>query len=526
MRKHLWRAVAGFMAAVLLGGAVACSDNDRPQQTRKYGVGAKGGSFDFGDMTIEVPQGAVNQDTKLTATKPQRRKPADAPFGMANNAAFDISFEGGLQPADGKPLELRIPLRGDLLPKGYTPNQALFYHRLPDNKGFRLVPAVLDGGVLTAKLPHLSEWQVVYVNDSEIKTITGADQFSAPGTESCSSQAEGKSAGKVRISKRAGWSEKSGPILACLFAQDGEAHLRVTNRTNYMLSVVSTNGLGMESASGGVSEDMVRLLAKLGASHKVKDFLGRDGELTAKLTASNLPATVQLRAEPNTFLAEALWFGLSLFTAIVTGKKANEVVDQVAALIETAEVTDCLRTQMSAVNGKKPSFWDVFGLLTGKCGEIIIKALDNSKAWQWFWESHLLFVDLVKEGWNAFWSFVDGIALTFVGTVGVTVDSVAPACLSKSEFHAIMEQYFKGRRILLREPSIICQNGWAYNRTATFMEEYNQFSDGGHTFLRWNGNRWVVRHWGGSGSYFIGIDPICDEVPPRIKAKVCARPGG
>lgn len=277
-------------------------------------------------------------------------KPISALFGAS--ATFDLSFEGDVQPA--VPIDIELKLEGKFLPAGVRPDQALLYTPASNGDGWRLLPAIVEGNVLKAQVPHLSPKSVAYMLDEPLRSLVSPSLLGSVQNKDCKSSVKSSLLGEVRITGATGWSatKPDSPIQACLDVTSDVPNLYINNRVNHILSVAATDGVSLHSAGTEMSDDEKYSLAIAKAlafnSPKTKAFLTRNGTLGAELNSKNLPATVELRAEPNVFLAEAAWGSLNFLVGIATGKDVTETVALAKQLLDAVDVIGCLTNALSS----------------------------------------------------------------------------------------------------------------------------------------------------------------------------------
>jgi hypothetical protein len=463
--------------AAMSTGCPGRSKDNAVATTHTATVGPDGGEFRLGELTVVVPAGAVSAGTRLSATAP-KTEPADhsdaALRGVRQSAVtFDVSLAGGAQPAPGKALDIAVPLKGGFLPPGAQPNHALLYTPAASGaQGWRLVPATVDDGVLHAKLGHLSPKTIAYLDDRALQDAIASGAVSVEARPDCAQSVTSRTAGKVQIGKAStGWSTNAdSPIFACLFASGDDASLSIRNRVNVILSVAATGGLTLGSPQTTAEEEIAKRLADLlFPNPAIKAYLSRGAELTAVLPAASLPATVELRGDPNTFLAEAAWTALRIVVGLVVGKNSGEVAREVKMVIEAPGVVDCLRQAVTISGGEVPSLGDVAELVTSKCTRVITEVLganvDDVAAWDRLWNRFFAVGDGIVTGWNTFWSAIDGIKMQFNGTMRVVVERPDP-CPGKADFEKVAKGalFDTGALEVVKaalNSSITCAGGWA-----------------------------------------------------------------
>jgi hypothetical protein len=528
MKRKLPRhGIAVATSLALVFGSTACTSDKKAlsDPPASAAVDQNGGALPpINGVSVTVPKGAIAARTELTVSVPKRTPANDSPFGRSSTR-IDISFKDGAQPAADKPLDVQIPLRGNFRPEGVTPVAALLYHRQPDGS-FRLMPAQVQNEVLHARLTHLSEWDVVYMDKATLDSY--GQSGDTKSYSACPSRLSTQAAGQVKLSGK-GWSSSKGePVQACLTAaKNGNPALTINNQMNYLMPIAATGGLELKTSSKDAEEDMVRLIAgKVFPDKRVKGYLGRSGSATTTIPVSSLPATVELVGDPSTFLAESAWFALKFMVGIFVGKPGNQVAADVQFVLNSTEVISCLKNTLDISQGKSASMGDIAELLTSKCTEAIAKALGtraaNTNAWDQFWGRFFTVGGGIVDGWNNFWTAVDGIRLQFNGTISVTVRS---ACPSAKEFQQVAANESKrrfGSTDKVRATKRMCVDGWAYGSTQSWLPDAGGFwGDGVQTVMRPSGDSWEVRHLAGSDGLINGEDAVCGEVPAAMRREIC-----
>lgn len=504
--------LACVVALLSVGTACTSDSDDQSKHTIKV---EKSGTYALGDLTVSVPDGAVKSGTKLTLTEPQGAKPISTLF--ASSATFDLAFEGDVQPA--KPLTIELKLQGKFLPAGVRPDQALLYTPGPNSSGWRLIPAIVEGNVLKAQVSHLSPKSVSYLtNDGLTQLIARDAQSAAEKQSSCGNEASSESTGKVRIGAKKGWSDKpDSPIGACLFTSDKNVKLHVVNKSNYTLSVASTNGISLNvPASTDLDEQMSLSVAKLiFPNAKVKALLPRGSSMTTPLPAKALPGAVELIGDPNTFLGEAIWGSLKFLAGIFVGKIDDETVRLVQGLLEVGDVVECLKS-FANVSVGKVSFGDIYQMVAGKCTEFIAESLavySTGNGWEKFWRPFFVVADGIELGWNTVTSALSGIRMQLNGTVRINVAQEF-RCLTAKEIKAhpdvpgnaeVFEIWCSGKWVVANLNSRITPSMWG---------------DGYTVALEWNGSRWLY-YTGGSSGLSTAYDPVCKRIDAGVRKRIC-----
>jgi hypothetical protein len=452
VRKHLLGVVVAiivaFALAIGLGVATGKLDDpfsDKPEPGPKTEtiVDEDGGTFTFPDgIVVIVPKGAVKEETTLsvggiTPLRAQDAGPFSDPASKGVRAGavkFDVSLSRGdqrdIQPAKGKPLGITIPLRGKLKPMGVDTRLALLYTPGVKGKGYQLVPTQpAKSGILRGTLQHLSPKYVTYVSDQGLLDSFFPERVKEDrGT--CKQEVSVNDT-KVKISRdnSQGWSLEDGsPIFACLSkGSDGYVRVGIVNQLQFILSAAATDDVRLASSFGDPEEEVAKRLADLlFPNDKIKAYVGRDGKLVGSVGVDALPATVQLRGDPNTFLSEGAWQAIKLLTGILTGSSGNEIATTV---LDAPAVITCVQSALRIGQGDLPSVAGVIDLVASKCTDQIVRALQpyvdplnllgraqaiSSGLW-----------DIVKTTRTAF----DGIRMQFNGTISVKIVGDTPASL-------------------------------------------------------------------------------------------------
>lgn len=501
---------------LMLAAGAACTRSDEPaKHTVKID---KSGTYTLGELTVHVPDGAVKVGTRLTMIEPKSYKPASSLFKASST--FDLSFEGGAQPL--KPLTIELKLQGKFLPAGVRPDQALLYTPAPNGDGWRLLPAIVEGDVLKAQVPHLSPKTVSYLLDEPLRGIVSPSLLGTPQDGDCKTEVKTNELGKVKISGMTGWSttKPDSPIRACLNAAGKTAMLSVSNRVEYILSVAATKGVKFD-VGGETTDDeryTIELAKQLFNNKATQAFLPRRAVLDAQLTASNLPATVELRAEPNVFLAEAIWGSLKFLASIATGEDLTTSVKRARALLDIQDVVSCLGN--AAKLGKdiaKMSFYDFYEIVASKCGETVLRVMggfaDPMTFTEKFFGRFFAVVEGVKLGWTTVMSALEGVRMQIVGTLQIKVTRIVP-CLTAKEVKAIAQ--LPGNAEVFR---VWCSDNWIVADANSYLEDYGTWGDGYSIALEWKDGRWVYYMGGSSG--LTGDSYVCRNISPDLRRKIC-----
>lgn len=451
----LQKVIAVFVAiAFLIGTAYITGEwpfkpEDSPFAENSTGdkgpqsVDGSGGTYRFDNgVVVTVPKGAVDGDTTLSVGAP-KQSPAGGttPLAGVNRAtvAFDVTLAQGdrrdIQPH--KALDITVPLEGAMLPAGTSPSQALLYTGV--GTGYRFVPATVQGNVLKASLNHLSPKYITYVDEDKFAKAFGIDGSSVPPLNDCKSEVTANKTGKVTFgSGNNGWSntDKDTPIYACLVAgDDGNPRIGIVNKRYYVLSVATSNDVTVETSPGDTDEELAKAFARtVFPNKKIAAFLGRDGRLVATTPSGSLPARVQLKADPNTFLAESGVFALTFTAGILTGKDSDDLVKTVKALLDIKDVTSCLQQTLDISTGKFDfGFDDAVDLVTSKCMSTIGEALGMpSNPWDLFGKWFQTVGSGLLGGLKAIRTSYEGIRMqTWDGKPPVTVQVESTLNLSR-----------------------------------------------------------------------------------------------
>jgi hypothetical protein len=424
-------AVAGYLVFVKPDSQPTTTSSDSSQE-----VGKDGGTFSFHDgIKIDVPEGAVEDGTTLSVGEVL---PIDetghAPFGGARTGAvsFDVSLSKGgnddIQP--NTPLDIIIPLEGDILPEGANPQSALLYTD-NGNNGFWYMPppldengmAVLEEGVLHGKLYHLSPKYVSYLDEEKFLEEFGLADGGIAEPEDCLEATD-----NAEFGPKEGWSntDPASPINACLSPDGDGTHVGIVNRLNYILSVASTtDSEHLETSYGGIDEELVELFAStIFPNENIDAFFGRDGRMDATFAPGDLPATIQLKADPNTFLSEIGLFAVKFVANIFTGGTASEVV---RTLLEVPDVISCLQTTFDISEGDVEGFdlLDAVNYVSSRCVEEIAKAVGYEAGfWDFLGRVFNVVAEGVAGGLQTITTAFEGIRMQFVGTLSIEVQPV------------------------------------------------------------------------------------------------------
>ena len=531
-KRWLQVTIAGLAAiALAVAGYVFFKPDTQPTSDDPWSVStdAAGGTYTFPDgREITVRPDTVDKETTLKvgrATQVAADQPA--PFSDVRTGAvmFDVSLvQNGEEIQPFEPLDITIPLEGDLLPEGSDPNTALLYTELAENQ-YWYMPARVENKVLVGELYHLSPKYVAYLNEAEfLKKYPLGDGYAKP--EDCQDKVE-TSAGEVEFGPAtSGWSnDDSSPIGACLVVdEDGNLSLGVANWLHYIVSVDTSDGMELAATSGGVDEELVKYFADLIYPGELDAFIGIDGYLEATIPIDSLPARMDIKANANTYLAQVGLFALGAVLDIFTGGAGTQAV---RAVLEIVDVVSCIQDAFDiSVAPEDLTFIKVVDLLVSQCTVIIAEAIGYDMGWGLFgrWFSA---VRLVVDGIRLLVTGFEGLKAQFMGDVTVEVVQVVPDCLPHDEFESVVREWIDagnsyippGDEIQITE-TIICQDGWAYSGTA-HLEDFG-FTDPAHTTMYWADGEWTMYYLGGTGQEPADLNPeYCDPYPPLIWERMC-----
>lgn len=477
--KKRWIAITAFVAVVAVlawafhAGKITLPFGGDSGKKNSVTVGTSGGTFTFSDgLVVTVPKGAVDDGTTLSATTPvSLRKQDSGPFNGIRSAGvkFDISLAKGdkrdIQPK--KPLEVDIPLKGKYLPDDADHTRALLYTPGVGGAGYELVPTVSRRNVLHGWLAHLSPKYVAYVSDQAL-----LDSFYPKKAEeergNCKQQIT-ISGQKVKIGGSShGWSlNDNSPIFACLYTSDGDVRVGISNRIDYILSVATTSNVRLVASKGDAEEEIVKAFSStLFPNYKIKAYAGRNGKLVGSMDVNNLPGTIELVGDPNTFLAEGAWRAIGVIAGVFIGKDSSGTAQVVKQIIESADVVSCLQDHLNP-DGGGLSFGNVSDFVL-HCTTPIVDALAK----------HISPFELIKrvqevdgllhEIFDTITTAANGIHLQVNNTMRVEVVSDAPQCPTDEQIDAevrassfVRSASSESITEVQRQTPVVCQDGWA-----------------------------------------------------------------
>lgn len=531
--------VAGYLIFVKSDNLPVSSSGDSSHE-----VAADGGTFTFHDgIEIDVPEGAVEDGTTLSVgTVSHVATDGHAPFaGMRTGAvAFDVSLSKdgneNIQPA--LPLDIKLPLEGNLLPEGANPESALLYSANESGDGFWYMPPPLDEqgtpekleeGALYGRMYHLSPKYVSYLDEAKFLEEFGMVSGGIEQPEDCLEKVE-TSAGEVEFGPNSeGWSntDPASPINACLAADGDGTHVGIVNRVNYILSVASTtDSEHLETSYNDFEEEMVKTFAStIFPNARIDTFFGREGRMDVTFAPEDLPATIQMKADPNTYLSEIGWFALKFLANVFTGGMASEAVQ---ALLTVPDVISCLQTTFDIGEGDVEGFslLDAINYVSSTCVQVIAEAVGYQPSfWDFLGRLFGVVVEGIAGGLQTIVTVAEGIRMQFIGTLTVEVMSVAPECPTSDVVEQTVRNDSPGYRDLSQVDAELgsCENGWALafisaSQVRDGVEYENQI---GITFLlHFKNGEWVIV-MGGQDMDVRDFDydgaPLCDQVPSTIK---------
>src|SRR5262245_35963843 len=125
--KLRWSSVAAASAVALV---VACGDGTAPQAET---IGSQGGTIEHGDVALEIPAGALDEDVEITISTTAE----DAPDGyIARSPIYRFEPAGLLFAA---PAEVRIGFEGA--------SEVAIVWSTSDGSGFESLTTELDGAL-------------------------------------------------------------------------------------------------------------------------------------------------------------------------------------------------------------------------------------------------------------------------------------------------------------------------------------------------------------------------------------------
>lgn len=520
------RAATAFCAVVVLSVS-GCSFFDREEKSdtpNSASITPDASIHTLENITIGVAPGTVTTPTNLSVSTPAPKPDEPSlPFGGAGlpNVQFDISLAGGAQPQ--QPLDVKIPLSGKFLPPGANPEHALLYS--PNKAGeWRLVPGIVENGVLHAQIASLSPKHIVFPGPLTIVSGSIPTQVASnlpKDVTDCSREYTTKN-GKI-ILAGSGWrSDTTSPVHPCLIDDNGMPKLKVVNNTPLMWTIAA-DGTTVTSQAD-LDDEMIKFIAKaFNTDQRVQAYLADGDEAWADIKV--LPTTVQLRANPDTYLASALWVGTKMLTAVLTGEEGDELTKRAQMLASVPGTFDCVN-RLFDDDSKTPDFIEIVSYVFSECAEAFAKTLDGfmPKKDIWIgWKNQFFgvgggVVDAVK----VLRGTAPGIFQQFTGGIFIEVKRAAPPCATLSSFKEAIRKY--GATVVSTR-AIKCSNGWAHAVTRA-VPEYGQFDS--LNLIHFESGKWVhvstlnepiYYGWPGDEKAVA----LCKRLPADFRKELCVR---
>lgn len=513
--RRTWRAPVALGAAIALLLAGCSTDkSDKPKNNGSVEITKDGGSFPVGGLTINVAPQTVQANTKLTVSTPTVQKGSTPrPLGSANstNVQFDISLAGGAQPLE--PLDVQIPLQGAFLPAGAKPENARIYTPTT-TVGWRLVPSIVKGNVLHAKLSHLSPKNISFASPGELWDSI-ASQWEPQEVKNCNRELTTGATGKVKLGGD-GWKNDTSSVLhPCLMEENGKTMLRVGNNTGLMWSVASS-GANINAPDSSAEAGIVKLIVKtLTPNNKVKAYLAEGDATWTNVTKDDLPATLEFRADPNTFLAQAFWVGLNMAVGMFTGTNGSQAVAHVKTFLTAVDGLDCLKKAAETANGSTDTK-KIIDILLSSCTEVIATILGvdvkSKGAADWVLGGLIAAFDGIKDSLGLLGTAFQGVMQQVNGNITVKVMKVSPPCATRKDFNSASSRT-RGVSVTGEVKNIKCVNGWAHGN-----ELAGPGLDGVLVVVRLEGDRWK-EVFVGTAPPEHGYDGFCDArtTPKKIR---------
>jgi hypothetical protein len=514
------RGATAFCAAVtlLLSGCSLFNREDKPDLPNSANITPDASTHTLENITINVAPQTVNTPTNLSVSPPAPKPDEPSlPFGGAGlpNVQFDISLAGGAQPQ--QPLDVKIPLSGKFLPPGANPEHALLYS--PNKAGeWRLVPGIVENGVLHAQVASLSPKHIVFPGPLTI--ISGSIPTQVANNlpkdiPNCPREYTTKN-GKIILAGRGWRSDTTSPVHPCLIDDNGMPKLKVVNNTPLMWTIAA-DGTTVTSQAD-LDDEMIKFIAKsFNADQRVQAYLADGDEAWADIKV--LPTTVQLRANPDTYLASALWVGTKMLTAVLTGEEGDELTKRAQMLASVPGTFDCVK-RLFDDDSKTPDFIEIVSYMFSECVEAFARTLDGflPKKDIWIgWKNQFFgvgggVVDAVK----VLRGTAPGIFQQFTGGILIEVKRATPPCATRNDFNAASSRA-RGNRVTAQVVNIECVNGWASGN-----EVAGAGLDGVLVIVQFKNGRWE-EIFVGTAPPEHGFDAFCDDsrTPKKIR-DLCA----
>jgi hypothetical protein len=470
------------------------------------------------DVTIAVAENTVNVPTELYVFKPEPKPDEPSlPFGGNGlpNVQFDISLARGAQPL--QPLDVKIPLSGKFLPPGANPEHALLYS--PNKAGeWRLVPGIVENGVLHAQVASLSPKHIVFF-DPVANFLQTIGKWEAEGVKDCNREITTAATGKIKLGG-SGWKNANdSPLHPCLVEENGKAQLRVGNNSTIMWSVAS-NGPSVNAPRGGTEDELIKLIVKTFNSDKrVKAYLAEGDATWTEIDNNSLPVTLEFRANPDTFLARAFWVGLNMSVGMLTGTSGDKTAEVIKTLlVDGSDLVGCLEDVAQSAN----NIFDankIVDTLLSICGEKIAQGLGvdvaSKGAVEWTFGGILAALGGIKDSAGLLFTAYQSVMQQLGNGVTVKVERAAPpkpSCASRSDFNAASSRA-RGNRVTAQVVNIKCVEGWASG-----SEVAGAGFDGVLVVVQLKNGRWE-EVFVGSAPPEHGFDAFCDDnrTPRKIR---------
>lgn len=489
-------------------------------------VGVNGGTFTFPDgLQVVVPKGAAPDGSTLMETGPTTLDKGTGPFRGLRSAGvrFDVSLkQGGTVIEPKKPVDLIVPLQkgSRFVPNGAS-GTALPYTPDESGAGYLLLPAKAQGGSqLQIRVAHFSPKYLAYVTDEQLIRSFFPEKALNNPSECKQNVTVGGHKAKIGGNSR-GWSLKGdSAIYACLAeGPNGTVAVDIANRIDYILSVASSSNVRLAASSGSADEEITKATASvLFPKDHLKAYLVTDGTLVGATLPGDLPATIELQGDPNTFLAEATWRTLEFLVGFLTGGEGNKVVETVKSLLGNTHIVSCLQ---KAVSGKSlQDFSGGLDMISGCLGVVtdaLYKTFNPLVILEWI-------VGMANDAWQSGIHFTNGIKLTLANTLRVQVVSDDPApsmvwCFSKDQLDSATRPAWATKPVsrIVQTGSALCASQWALVPTAVY------YTDGSHQAF--NG---VYQVYDGTW-IFVGTDETlsgnvnCAEVDSKVREKTSCK---
>ncbi len=464
-----------------------------------------------------MPEGAVQQETKLSISEPELISGDDAPLGASKAVRFDLSFEDGIEPAEGKPLEVTIPLSGNMLPEGADPTQAMFYTRTTSGENRILVPSTVnEKGELRVSLAHLSEKEIIFLNNEELLNLVKDSDIAAGASTECLQEIENTNDGyTLKVN-----SSDTTRALACLVANDNGQVLQITNRANFIYSVTSSDVKMASTEALEADDTVVTTFASIidSNSGSVDSYMVRESTIQGVLNPDNDSSVVTLTASASVGWSEVIWKALRLFVETSVGGIAATTI---ADVVLDGSVLPCITGALSSTERSDDFLTQstnmVKNILDSCAKAIINKTLEvvGENVFESTVEAlvkYLTGLGAILGLYDVISSAAAGLIDNFKGDVRVKAEREY-YCPTEEEFITTANEIFPGEKNDI-DPlgyGVACENGWA----AAMMIIGTGISITNYIiFLHYENGEWRMATWGQD------ISPWCDEqnnnIPKRI----------